>query len=111
RDPGFDSDLALEDGGALKRSRLPAPPPDDPREALAIGDHRLAYLDYEGPVSGKRGTVQKWDAGTYEAVSVSPTHWTLRLHGERWRGTIALRQRREPLWNVQCVSLSDVDPI
>ena len=107
--PDLHWDLMLEVGVALKTWRLPAPLPDDPREALAIGDHRLAYLDYEGPVSGKRGTVKRWDAGTFEALSVSPTNWTIRLHGARWRGTIALRQEREPLWDVQCVPLSDAD--
>ena len=33
-----------------------------PCEALA--DHRLAYLDYEGPISGGRGSVTRWDRGT-----------------------------------------------
>ena len=109
--PELHWDLMLEVGAALKTWRLPAPPPDDPREALAIGDHRLAYLDYEGPVSGKRGTVTRWDAGTCETLAESPTNWTIRLHGARWRGIIALQQGREPLWDVQCVSLADVDPV
>ncbi len=34
--------------------------------ALALPEHRLAYLDYEGPVSGNRGSVKRWDAGWYE---------------------------------------------
>ena len=29
--------------------------------AEALGDHRLDYLDYEGPVSGDRGLVSRWD--------------------------------------------------
>ena len=62
-------------------------------------------------VSGKRGTVKRWDAGTYEALTESPTNWTLRLHGARWRGMIALQQGREPLWDVRCVLLADVDPV
>ncbi|MBS0188145.1 MAG: hypothetical protein JSS51_08750 [Planctomycetes bacterium] len=28
-------------------------------EAVAIADHRLAYLDFEGPVSGGRGDVKR----------------------------------------------------
>ena len=36
--------------------------------ARRLSDHRLAYLDYEGPVSGDRGSVRRWDAGTYEGT-------------------------------------------
>ena len=33
--------------------------------AVQLADHRTAYLDYEGPVSGGRGRVTRWDLGTY----------------------------------------------
>jgi len=35
--------------------------------AEQLADHRLAYLDYEGPVSGDRGSVKRLDFGTYAA--------------------------------------------
>lgn len=42
--------------------------PDDPTsesfEAERIGDHRAVYLDYEGEVSGGRGSVQRLATGT-----------------------------------------------
>ena len=79
-------DFMLEHDGVLKTWRLPAPPTDLPRTALAIGDHRLAYLDYEGPVSGGRGTVKRWDAGAVDVVGISNESWSVRLHGGRWRG-------------------------
>ncbi|HKI33113.1 MAG TPA: hypothetical protein VKA46_14775, partial [Gemmataceae bacterium] len=48
-------------------------------------DHRRTYLDYEGPVSGGRGTVTRWDAGTCtweeEGEGVA-----IRLEGARLRG-------------------------
>jgi hypothetical protein len=34
-------------------------------DAERLADHRLAYLDYEGPVSGDRGSVRQLDAGTF----------------------------------------------
>jgi hypothetical protein len=104
--PALHWDLMLEKDSALKTWRLPAPPPDNPREALAIGDHRLAYLEYEGPVSGNRGVVKQWDAGMYEATYESSAEWTLLLHGTRWQGTIALQLREAPHWDVHCVPLS-----
>jgi DNA polymerase Ligase (LigD) len=79
-------DFMLESGDVLKTWRLAAPP--SPGEAVAAEpsfDHRLAYLDYEGPVSGGRGTVTRWDAGTFsweeqgEAVAVYLDG--IRLHG------------------------------
>ena len=36
--------------------------------AIRLADHRLAYLDYEGPLSGKRGSVRCVDRGTYDLV-------------------------------------------
>ncbi|MEZ6067364.1 MAG: DNA polymerase ligase N-terminal domain-containing protein [Planctomycetaceae bacterium] len=36
--------------------------------AERIADHRLVYLDYEGPVSGDRGVVAQWDAGEYRVA-------------------------------------------
>jgi hypothetical protein len=33
--------------------------------AVRIAEHRLFYLDYEGPVSGNRGTVARLHSGRY----------------------------------------------
>ena len=54
-------DLMLEAGPVLRTWRL-AEPPDvgRPVAATASFDHRPVYLDYEGPVSGNRGTVQRF---------------------------------------------------
>lgn len=94
-------DLLLEDGAACLTWRLAAPP-EAPGTiaATAAAPHRLAYLDYEGPVSGDRGTVVQWDAGTYERVApqsgpeagTSPPGSALRvvLIGRRVRGAAAL---------------------
>lgn len=62
-------DLFLERDGVLRTWSLPAAPGAGPvdLEALEHFDHRLAYLDYEGEVSGGRGTVKRLDTGTYEA--------------------------------------------
>ena len=80
----------LETGRVLQTWRLPAPPPVDASQAAAIGDHRLMYLDYEGPVSGNRGTVKRWDAGEYESLECKASLWKVRLNGARWRGVVTL---------------------
>ena len=60
-------DLMLEAGDVLQTWRLMQPPESVgcAIEATALGDHRVMYLDYEGPVSGDRGTVKRWDAGEF----------------------------------------------
>ena len=45
-----------------RRHKIPAEP---------LPDHRIEYLDYEGPVSGNRGTVTQFDVGTFTLVSES----------------------------------------
>src|SRR5690242_19502936 len=51
--PTLHWDLMLEVGLVLRAWRLEALPRDGERiSATAINDHRLLYLDYEGPISG-----------------------------------------------------------
>jgi hypothetical protein len=97
--PTLHWDLMLEHGATLKTWRLPQPPahpfPESPSHdaaagALPLPDHRLMYLDYEGPVSGDRGHVTRWDAGTYESVQQDAAAWTVRLAGGRWQGVVTL---------------------
>jgi hypothetical protein len=85
-------DLMLEDGDALTTFRLlqePATGVAIAAEALAA--HRKAYLNYEGPVSGGRGTVTQWDRGTCEPMSRSETKQVWRLWGSRIKATITLK--------------------
>ena len=57
-------DLLLEAGETCRTWRLLANPDSEgPIPAEILPDHRVFYLDYEGPVSGNRGTVLQWDSG------------------------------------------------
>ncbi len=60
--------------------------------AAQLADHRLAYLDYEGPVSGDRGTVRRIDAGTYECRQRAPDRFVVDVVGEVIRGEIELQR-------------------
>lgn len=90
-------DLMLERGGALATWQLPCPP-----ALLELGlahpvrklpDHRVAYLSYEGPVSGGRGSVRRAGGGTYETLSAAAGRWVVRMAGRG--GTLVLELRRE----------------
>lgn len=45
--------------------------PGDACEFTELEPHRRAYLEYEGEVSGNRGTVKRIERGTYEALETA----------------------------------------
>lgn len=60
-------DLLLETGDVARAWRLLRNPAiEEPIAAEELPDHRLLYLDYEGPVSNDRGTVAAIFRGEYE---------------------------------------------
>jgi hypothetical protein len=81
--PTLHWDLFLEDGPELRSWRLyRLPGPNALIPAAPVAPHRLAYLDYEGPVSGGRGTVRRFDAGTFEWVVDEPGRLVVRFAGQ-----------------------------
>jgi len=59
-------------------------------KALPLLDHRLAYLDYEGSISGDRGIVRCCDRGTYELVQQEIPEQEIPGHETRERLTVEL---------------------
>jgi DNA polymerase Ligase (LigD) len=93
-------DLMLEEGGILRTWRLDQPPDaEGPIAAEALGDHRRAYLDYEGPVSGGRGSVTRWDAGSYEVIESHADRMLARFVGAKLAGEASLeRTQNGAVW-------------
>ncbi len=99
---GVHFDLMFETGSALRTWRLAQPPvPGEPLLAEASFDHRLLYLDYEGPISGNRGHVTRWDAGTYDGDATGQTEVRVTVHGARLCGAIVLRRIDGPNWELR----------
>jgi DNA polymerase Ligase (LigD) len=93
-------DFMLEADGALRTWRLPTPPADGLTvTAERIADHRLAYLDHDGPVSGNRGVARPWDQGNY----ASAEEGTVVLTGRRWSGQVRMRPAHGSLWSFEFV--------
>jgi hypothetical protein len=85
--PHLHWDLMLETGEVLRTWRLSSPP--EPGKIIAatfLADHRRLYLDYEGLVSRDRGSVKRWDAGTFAWVIDERARVEVTLHGLRTRG-------------------------
>ena len=89
--PSLHYDFMLEWDGVLRTwriDRIPSEPASIHVDSLP--DHRLIYLDYEGPVSGSRGTVSQIDRGEYHILSESHTSLKIRLRGRQIQGTAIL---------------------
>ena len=86
-------DFMIETGPVLRTWALEAEPFSGRSiPAAALPDHRLAYLDYEGPISGNRGNVTRCAAGGFEIIAETPTRLELRLTGDRWSGLVTICQ-------------------
>ena len=83
----------LETREALATWALSEPPNAAPAIAAeSLPDHRVAYLDYEGPVSGDRGSVTRWDRGTYQLQRHEPDELVAVVAGETLVGEVTLRR-------------------
>lgn len=88
---GLHWDFMLEAGGALRTWALA----DEPSGSIScvaqqLPDHRPAYLDYEGEVSGGRGSVTRYDRGEYLVSKEDTTGLVVELRGTQMRGTAVL---------------------
>lgn len=84
-------DFLLEYAGKLRAWRLDQPPnAGGTISATQLPDHRLHYLDYEGPVSGNRGEVRRWDRGEYVLLGEIAERLKIRLQGEQLTGVATL---------------------
>jgi hypothetical protein len=96
-------DLMLERHGVLmtwRLAELPAawgrvegvtdPPEPSTPQPVRLPDHRSSYLDYEGPVSGGRGDVSRYDRGSYEVVAENEDVLKITLAGQFVKGRFLL---------------------
>jgi hypothetical protein len=88
-EPHFD--LMLEDDDSLRTWRLESvPSPVQEVSATKSFAHRKVYLDYEGPVSRNRGSVQQWDQGSFRWECDEPGLIRVFVEGRRLRGVLEL---------------------
>ncbi len=119
-------DLMLESGDALRTwalARLPqnwlsarqrtamsipdCPPPalDDSVEAIRLSDHRRDFLEFEGPLSGNRGSVKRVAAGSYNAESEAPDCWRVAFTDGDLSGVVMLTRlsSNDSRWRLECL--------
>jgi len=95
----------LEEGDSLHTWQLLRDPADAasfPIPAVRIGDHRKAYLEYEGRVGGDRGDVRRIDRGPLHILEFTGDQCRFRADGRCLAGEYALRGSADAwaLWRV-----------
>jgi hypothetical protein len=100
--PELHWDFMLETGAVLRTWRLNGPPaPAAAVPAVPSFDHRKMYLDYEGPISGGRGRVVRWDAGTFSWQRDDEGCVAVHLEGGRLQGTVVLQRQTAAEWELR----------
>jgi hypothetical protein len=103
--PELHWDLMLESGCVLWTWRLASHPYfGQPIRAVRTFDHRLIYLEYEGPISGGRGAVVCWDRGTFSWDTQTEERIQVRLEGDVLRGVLRLDLMDGEDWQVELMA-------
>ena len=93
---GLHFDFMLQVGEVLRTWALPQPPAAGAEMVgRALSDHRLKYLDYEGPIGGNRGSVVRRDGGDYRLLQEGKSEMIVQLSGEKFTGRALLRRLSE----------------
>jgi hypothetical protein len=60
-----------------------------------VEHHRQAYLTYEGPISGGRGTVKRVDEGTFVPIEWTSERKVIEVRMRDFKGRIQIIRSRE----------------
>ena len=69
-------------------------------EADRLADHRLCYLDYEGPLSNNRGNVKRISSGSIKWIRNQEHVVEVSLESDNLVGTLVLERICEDQWSL-----------
>ena len=94
-------DFRLEMEGVLRSWAIPKGPSMNPAEkrlAIAVEDHLLEYIDYEGIIPGGEygsGAVVIWDSGTFELIEENEDKISFTIEGKKLKGDYTLARLKK----------------
>ena len=93
---GVHWDFLVEDGPSLRTWAIDEPIADgSDLRARPLPPHRAIFLDYEGEISGGRGTVRRWDRGDCEVLEWGEDVVRLAVRGDQLVGLVEFRTVEE----------------
>ena len=100
-EPHFDLMFETLPGSMLATWRSAQWPIEETVELTRLRDHRRLFLDYEGDLSGQRGSVTRVTDGNCEVEVGEGAVWTIRLTSGAAPTTLLLRQLSGELWRAE----------
>lgn len=97
-EPHFDLMFETRAGSELVTWRSDAWPIERPTRLTRLKDHRRLYLEYEGPLSRRRGTVSRVARGTCRVEVGENAVWTITLLSGAPSATLEFRQVAAEQW-------------
>ena len=97
-------DLFLESEGTLMTWELTSLLTTQNNQVVRrLANHRLVYLDFQGPLSDDRGTVKLVDTGSLEWVTLESERLISRINGQTTDGILTLTSEGSSIndvWNL-----------
>ena len=97
-------DLFLESEGTLMTWELTSLLTTQNNQVVRrLANHRLVYLDFQGPLSDDRGTVKLVDTGSLEWVTLESERLISRINGQTTDGILTLTSEdssTDDVWNL-----------
>ncbi len=100
-DPHYDLMFETSPGSDLTTWRSKKWPIDTETPLVQLGEHRRAYLEYEGPLSNDRGNVQRIAAGRYRLDRPSDTLWRITFRDFIAISQLEFRHQKNDLWRAE----------
>ena len=100
-EPHYDLMFETLPGSALATWRSPRWPIDSPTPVTRLKDHRRAYLEFEGDLTGRRGRVDRAASGTCELEIGEGAVWSIRLLSGAPPQRLVLRRLHEDRWQAE----------
>ena len=71
-------------------------------KAQPLADHRLAFLEFEGPLGHDRGAVRQVERGLYKLFGEDTDYVRFRLSGRNLAGMVEIRLQsaKDPYWRL-----------